>query len=114
MIRTPWSENHWPNQPWIPYTSVSASPMTTGETRNGRSISASSTVAARPRRRTSTSAQPTPKIVFSGTAIAAISSDSHSALIAAGVVIQSQATVQPCWKVLKNTTPTGSSSRSSR
>src|ERR1035438_1097140 len=66
--------------------------------------------AARPRRRTSTSAQPTPKIVFSGTAIAAIRTDSQSALIAAGVVIQLQAVAKPCSNVRPNTTPTGSTS----
>lgn len=57
---------------------------------------ASSSAAARPRRRTSMSAQPTPKTVFSGTAITAMSSDSHNALIAAGVVIHAQATPKPC------------------
>ena len=64
--------------------------------------------------RTSTSAQPTPKTVLRGTAIAAISSVSQKALIAAGVVTHDQAVAIPCSKVLMNTTPSGSTSRSVR
>src|ERR1700759_2399565 len=85
-----------------------------GETRNGRSISASTTAASRPRRPTSTSAQTTPNTVLSGTAMAAISSDNHSALTAAGVVIHPQATPNPCSKVLKKIRTTGSISSASR
>ena len=77
-------------------------------------MSESSTAAIRPRRRTITSAHAMPKIVLSGTATAAISSDSDSALIAAGVVIQPQATPKPCSKVLKKTTTTGRISSASR
>ena len=50
-----------------------------------------------------------PKIVLSGTAITATSSESQNALTAAGVVIQFQAAPKPCSKVLPNTTATGSS-----
>ena len=64
--------------------------MTTGETANGRSMSASSSALPRKRPRTSASAAITPKIVFSGTAIAATSIVSQNAWIAAGVVIESQ------------------------
>jgi hypothetical protein len=64
--------------------------------------------------RASTSAAPTPKIVFSGTAIAAINRDSHSALIAAGVVMNDQAVPIPCSKVRQKTTPTGASNSSAR
>jgi hypothetical protein len=53
-------------------------------------------------------------MVFSGTAIAAIRTLSDNALIAAGVVIQLQATPKPCSKVRPNTTPTGSSNISAR
>ncbi len=49
--------------------------------------------------RASTRALPTPKMTLSGTAMTAMSTDSHSALIAAGVVIQFQAVVKPCSKV---------------
>ena len=45
--------------------------------------------------------------MFSGTAMAAISNDSHSALIAAGVVIHAHATPKPCSNVLTNTTRDG-------
>ncbi len=91
MILIPWLTNQSPNQPSTPYTSTSASPTITGETTNGRSINASSIARPRVLLRTSTSAQPTPKIVFSGTAIAAIRTVSQKALTAAGVVTQPQA-----------------------
>ena len=73
--------------------------MTTGEIANGRSMSASSSRLPRKRPRTSTSAVMIPKIVFSGTAIAAISIVSQNALIAAGVVIESQTAPTPCSNV---------------
>ena len=60
------------------------------------------------------SAVPTPKNVLSGTAMSAITIDSHSALIAAGVVIQPQATPKPCSNVFANTTTTGRMSSSAR
>ena len=41
----------------------------------------------------------TPKIVFSGTAMSAISIVSQKACTAAGVVIDSHTGVRPCWKV---------------
>src|ERR1700759_803653 len=85
-----------------------------GETRNGRSMSASSTAASRPRRRTSTSAHAMPKMGLSGTAMTAMSSDSHSALIAAGVGIHPQATPKPCSKVLVKMRTTGRISSASR
>ena len=50
-------------------------------------MNASSRRAARPRRRTMTSAAVIPNTVLSGTAMTAISSDSDSALTAAGVVM---------------------------
>ena len=58
-------------------------------------MSASSSALPRKRPRTSTSAVSTPKIVFSGTAIAAISSVSQNALIAAGVVTDSITAPRP-------------------
>src|SRR5205807_5207550 len=114
MIRIPCCWNQLPNQPLWPYTRIRASPTITGETTNGRSISASRILRPRVLPRTSTSAQPTPKIVLSGTAIAAISSVSQNALTAAGVLIHPHATPNPCSKVLANTTPSGSSSRTVR
>src|SRR5947209_4730136 len=114
MIWMPCFWNQLPNHPPCPYTSNSASPTITGETTNGRSISASTSLRPGTFPRTIASAQPTPKIVLSGTAIAAISSVSHSALIAAGVVIQPQAMPIPCSNVLNSTTPSGSSRISAR
>src|SRR5882757_4577800 len=114
MIWMPCCWNQVPNQPCCPYTSSSASPTITGETTNGRSISASRIFRPRVFPRTSTSAVPTPKIVFSGTAIAAISNVSQKALTAAGVVIQPHAAPKPCSNVRKNTTPSGSSSNTPR
>ena len=61
----------------------------------------------RPRRRTMMSAVPIPKIVLRGTAMIAMRIDSHSALIAAGVVIQPHASANPCAKVFTNMTTTG-------
>ena len=58
--------------------------------------------------RASTIAQPTPKIVFSGTAITAISTDSQNALTAAGVVMNAQAVPMPCSNVRPNTIASGS------
>src|SRR5205807_6455674 len=114
MIRIPCCWNQLPNHPLWPYTRISASPTITGETTNGRSISESRIFRPRVLPRTRTSAQPTPKIVLSGTAIAAISSVSQNALTAAGVVIHPHATPNPCSNVLANTTPSGSSSSTPR
>src|SRR5579884_3910270 len=114
MMRMPWSVKNLPNQPSTPYTRISARPTITGETTNGRSISASRIALPLPLPRTSTSAQPTPKIVLSGTAIAATSTVSQKALIAAGVVIQPHATPAPCSNVRPNTTARGSSRSSVR
>ena len=64
--------------------------MTTGEIANGRSMTASQRpTLPRKRPRTSASAVITPKTVFSGTAISAISTVSQNAWMAAGVVIES-------------------------
>ncbi len=73
--------------------------MTTGETANGRSISASSSALPRNRPRASASAAATPNAVLSGTAIAATSIVNQNALIAAGVVIESHTAPMPCSNV---------------
>ena len=90
--------------------------MITGETTNGRSISASRM--ALPARgalpRTRTMAAATPKIVLSGTAIAARRIVSQNALTAAGVFMNDQAVPTPCSNVRQNTSATGSSRRSVR
>ena len=69
--------------------------MTTGETANGRSMSASRSRLPRIRARTSSSAVTIPKMVLNGTAIAAISIVSQNALTAAGVVIESMTAPTP-------------------
>src|SRR5437763_10875588 len=114
MMLIPCCWNQLPNHPSWPYTRISASPTITGETTNGRSISASRSFRPRALPRTSASAEPTPKIVLSGTAIAAISSVSQNALTAAGVVIHPHATPNPCSNVRASTTPSGSSSSTPR
>src|SRR5436305_10991844 len=93
---------------------MSARPTITGETTKGRSSNASRRRRPRALLRTSTSAAPTPNIVFSGTAMAATVTDSQKALTAAGVVIQPQAVPRPCSKVRANTTTSGSSSNRPR
>ena len=50
-----------------------------------------------------------PKIVFSGTAIAAIFSVSQNAWRASGVVTASHAGPMPCSNVRQKTSPTGTS-----
>src|SRR5215207_4345814 len=64
--------------------------------------------------RTIASAQITPKTVFAGTAIAAISSVRRRACFAAGVVTASQAGPIPCSKVRQKTSPTGAASTTNR
>ena len=69
------------SRPAYPYNMINASPTTTGETANGRSMIACST--SLPRNRcASTSAVGTPKITSSGTTIATTSTDNFSAEIA--------------------------------
>jgi hypothetical protein len=58
------------------------------------------------------SAASTPKIALSGTAIAATSTVSQNALIAAGVVMASHTGPMPCSNVRQKIIPTGT--RSSR
>ena len=69
----PWSVSQLPNQPVRLYRSRNASPTTTGDSASGRSTRAFMTPLPGKRWRTIASAQMTPKIVFAGTAIAAIS-----------------------------------------
>ena len=74
--------------------------MTTGETANGRLMIASITGFAFDLRRTRSSAQPTPKIVLSGTAITTISSVSFSACRPSGEVIASSGGSDPVFEGL--------------
>ena len=74
--------------------------MTTGEIANGRLMTASITALPFHLWRTSSSAQPTPKIVFSGTAIATISRVSFSACRPSGEVIASSGGAEPVFEGL--------------
>ena len=73
--------------------------MTTGDSAKGRLMTASTKALPRKRPRTSASAVMTPKIVFSGTAMSAISIVSQKAWTAAGVVIDCHTGIRPCSKV---------------
>ena len=73
--------------------------MTTGESAKGRLMTASSATFPRKRPRTSARAVTTPKTVFSGTAMSAISMVSQKAWTAAGVVTERQTGASPCSNV---------------
>ena len=100
MILTPTDCNASPSQPRRPYSNVSASPTTTGETANGRSMNASRSRRPRILLRTRTSAVTTPNTALRGTAIAVTVTVSQNAWIAAGVVMLSQTAPRPGWNVL--------------
>ena len=69
MICQPASASAVPNQPVCqPYTRISASPTTIGDTEIGRSINTLSIPLPGNRKRASSSAMPTPNRVFSSTA----------------------------------------------
>ena len=88
--------------------------MTTGETAKGRSIS--ELMIALPRKfcRTSISAQMTPKIVFSGTAMPTQRIVSQKACRPSGLVIASSGSLMPFSKVLTKIITSGIASRKAR
>ena len=90
MILNPRSFSTKPKQPAEPHNRISATPTTTGDTANGRSMTACSTLLPRNLLRASTNAVGIPKRTLSGTTIATTSSDSCSADIAAGVLIDAK------------------------
>src|SRR6476469_2135991 len=73
MMRMSWSWSHGPNQPWAPNNSTNTSPETTGETEKGSSISAISAVLPGKSNLAIAQAAATPKMVLSGTEMAATS-----------------------------------------
>ena len=87
MILNPKSFSTKPNAPADPHSTINATPTMTGETANGRSMTACSTPLPRNLLRASTNAVGIPKNTFSGTTMATTSSDRFSADIAAGVLI---------------------------
>ena len=90
MILNPRSFSTNPSAPADPHSRINATPTTTGDTANGRSMTACSTLLPRNLLRANTSAVGTPNSTLSGTTIATTSSDSCSADTAAGVVIDSK------------------------
>jgi hypothetical protein len=114
MTSTPCSDSQPPNQPRSPYTRMSARPMTAGDTANGRSTTASSSLWPGKRWRTSTTAQARPNRVLSGTAIAATRMVRYSACSASGVVMACQTGAAPAAKVRHTTALTGSTRTSAR
>ena len=110
----PCSVSQPPNHPVLPYTRISARPITTGETANGRSIAAFISALPGNRWRTSTIAVITPKTVLIGTATPTITMVSQKACCASGVVTASHAGPKPCSNVRKKTRPTGAASSRNR
>ena len=89
MILSPRSFSTKPSAPADPHSTINATPTTTGDTANGRSMIACRTPLPRNRLRASTNAVGIPNTTFSGTTMATTSSDKFSADIAAGVLTQS-------------------------
>src|SRR6478609_4152501 len=111
MILKPRSLSTNPNNPAEPHSRISATPTTTGDTANGRSMIACSTLLPRNLLRASTSAVGTPKITLSGTTIATTTSDSCSAETAAGVVIDPMNSPKPGARVRQRISATGTITR---
>ena len=88
--------------------------MTTGESANGRSMSALRSARPGNRRRTSVSAATMPKTVLTGTAMAVIWSVSQKADWKAGRLMAFRTGSRPSSKVRQKTIRTGSASRSGR
>ena len=114
MIGSPWLMNHEPNQPFWPYTRIRVNPTTTGETANGRSMSALRSTLPGKFRRTIRSAMVMPKMVLSGTVIRAISSVNSSARRASCWVAAFSTGVRPPEKVCTTMIVTGTISRARR
>src|SRR5271155_3458247 len=110
MILNPKSFSTKPSSPADPHSTINATPTTTGETANGRSMMACSTPLPRNRLRASISAVGTPKITLSGTTIATTSNDKFSADTAAGVLTHSKNWPTPGAKVRHKINPTGTTS----
>gem|GEM_PF-4206855 len=110
MILKPKSRSTKPSSPADPHNTINATPTTTGETANGRSMIACSTPLPRNRLRASTSAVGIPKITLSGTTIATTSTDKFSAEIAAGVLIHATNWPKPGVKVRHRIKLTGTTS----
>ena len=99
MIFKPRSFSTKPNAPAEPHSRINATPTTTGDTANGRSMTACNALLPRNLLRANTSAVGMPKITLSGTTIATTSTDSCSAETAAGVEMDATNAPMPGSKV---------------
>src|SRR5690349_3688701 len=106
-ILRPRSRSTNPNNPADPHSRISATPTTTGDTANGRSMTACNALLPRNLLRASTSAVGTPNSTLSGTTIATTSSDSCSAEMAAGVPTDAKNEPIPGENVRHRMSPTG-------
>ena len=111
MILKPQEFSTKPSRPALPHSRINATPITTGETANGRSMIACSAALPRNRLRASNSAVLTPNTTLSGTTIATTISESCRAEMAAGVVIEARNAPKPGAKVRQRISPTGTATR---
>src|SRR4249919_1859594 len=100
------------NQPCEPNSSTRHRPATTGDTANGRSISASSTRLPRNSKRVTAHAVSTPKNALSGMTIAAVSRVSLSAARASGSTSAANQTPRPFSNAAPSTIASGSTTSS--
>src|SRR4051794_39833716 len=108
-ICVPCAWNHGPNQPVRPYSRNSDRPTTTGESASGRSTNAFTSPLPGKRRRTIARPTTIPKIVFSGTAIAAISIVSLNACSVSASVIADHALPIPSAQIRQKSIDSGPS-----
>src|SRR6476660_5700783 len=111
MILNPRLFSTNPNSPADPHSRINATPTTTGDTANGRSITACRALLPRNLLRANTNAVGTPKRTLSGTTIATTSNDNWSAETAAGVMIDSKNAPTPGWNVRHRISATGTMTR---
>ena len=107
MILKPRLFSTKPKIPAVPHSRINATPTTTGDTANGRSMMACRAALPRNLLRANTRAVGTPKMTLSGTTIATTSKDSCRADNAAGVVIDEKNAPTPGVKVRHRISPTG-------
>src|SRR5262245_22430349 len=101
------SESQLPNSPCLPNSSTKISPEITGETENGRSIRARSSVRPRKRKCAISHEAASPNATLQGTAIPAVSSVSLMALLVSPSEIAAQKGAKPPSKACANTVPSG-------
>src|SRR5215203_3383420 len=105
-----WSISHEPNHPWAPNRRTQTRPETTGDTENGSSMKAISGALPGNWNLDIAQAAATPKMVFSGTDIAATSNVSLIAERASGSVTAAAHAPAPALKASLITAQSGRSS----